>query len=60
MQRAMLINEEVTGEVPQLDLPPDLLAEVGGGPTRHPTADFRVDGWSPSLLERVKRLLGSG
>jgi hypothetical protein len=59
MQRAMLINEEVTAEVPQLDLPADLLAEVSRRPARRP-ADFRVDGWSPSLLERVKRLLGSG
>jgi hypothetical protein len=59
MQRAMLMNEEVTAEVPQLELPPDLLAEVSRRATRRP-ADFRVDGWNPSLLERVKRLLGSG
>jgi hypothetical protein len=58
MQRAMLFNEEVTTEVPQLDLPPDLVAEVSHRPAKR-AADFRVDGWSPSLLERVRRLLGS-
>jgi hypothetical protein len=47
---------EPTVEVPQLQLPADLVAEV----TRRGTArtDFRVEGWKPSLLERLVRLLG--
>jgi hypothetical protein len=47
---------ETTAEVPQLQLPPELLAEVSrGGTTR---TDFRVEGWKPSLLERLARMLG--
>jgi hypothetical protein len=47
---------EPTVEVPQLQLPADLLAEV----SRRGTArtDFRVEGWKPSLMERLMRLLG--
>ena len=47
---------EPTVEVPQLELPADLLAEV----SRRGTArtDFRVEGWKPSLMERLMRLLG--
>ena len=56
--RAML-SSEVTSEVPQLNVPADLLADVR---RRHGAQqrDFRVDGLNPSLLERVKRLLGLG
>jgi len=52
-------SDEITSEVPQLVLPADLLAEVS---RRHGArqADFHVDGWSPSFLERFKRLLGLG
>jgi len=49
--------EEATAENPQLNLPPDLLAEI----TRRSHArvtDFRVEGWQPSLLERLARMLG--
>jgi hypothetical protein len=53
------LNDEVTGEVPQLNVPADLLAEVRRRQGAH-RRDFRVDGLSPSLLERVKRLLGLG
>jgi len=52
-------SDEVTSEVPQLNLPADLLAEVSRRHATHP-ADFRVDGWRPSFLERFKRLLGLG
>jgi hypothetical protein len=55
----MLLSEDVTSEVPQLNLPADLLAEVGRH-TRARKSDFRVDGWNTSLLERVKRLFGLG
>ncbi|HSY06554.1 MAG TPA: hypothetical protein VK803_11475 [Steroidobacteraceae bacterium] len=54
-----MMTEEATAEVPQLQLPADLLAELSH---RHkgPQTDFRVDGWKPSLLERVARMLGLG
>jgi hypothetical protein len=53
-------SEEATVEVPKLNLPPDLLAEVArrNGHTRQ--SDFRVDGWKPTLLERLARMLGLG
>jgi hypothetical protein len=52
-------SNDLTSEVPQLDLPADLLAEIGrrGGAR---AGDFRVDAWSPSFLQRVKQLLGWG
>ena len=52
-----MYSEEVTAENPQLNLPADLLAEIG---RRHDgrAADFRVEGWQPSLLERLARMLG--
>lgn len=50
-------SEEITVEAPQLQLPPELLAEVNrrnaGGKT-----DYRVDAWKPSLLERLAKMLG--
>jgi hypothetical protein len=51
--------EDATLEAPQLNLPPDLLAEVSRRASAHQT-DFKVDGWKPSLLERIARLLGLG
>ena len=47
---------EPTAEVPKLQWPADLVAEV----TRRGAArtDFRVEGWKPSLLERLVRMLG--
>ncbi len=48
---------EDTIEAPQLRLPADLVAEVRsrykGGAT-----DFRVEGWKPSLMERVLKVFG--
>jgi hypothetical protein len=55
-----MLSEEVTVEVPKLNLPPDLLAEVArrnNGKRQH---DFRVEGLKPSLLERLARMLGLG
>jgi hypothetical protein len=47
---------EPTAEVPKLQLPADLVAEVSRrGAAR---TDFRVESWKPSLLERLARLLG--
>ena len=54
-----MYSDEVTSEVPQLNLPPELLAEVSRRHAAYET-DFRVDGWNPSFLERFKRLLGLG
>jgi hypothetical protein len=51
-----MVSEELNSEARELDLPADLVAEV----SRHAAhqSDFHVDGWSPSLLERIKSLLG--
>jgi len=52
--------EPATVEVPQLNLPADLLKEVSrtGKASR---TDFRVEGWKPSLFERlVEKLIGKG
>jgi hypothetical protein len=54
-----MLPEEATAENPQLDLPAELLAEIERRHGAHPT-DFRVDGWKPSLLERLARLFGLG
>jgi hypothetical protein len=50
------MHAESTAEVPKLQLPADLLAEVSRrGKLKH---DFLVEGWKPTLLERLARLLG--
>jgi hypothetical protein len=54
-----MLHDEATAETPQLDLPAELLAEVSRGSRARPP-DFLVDGWTPSLLERLARLLGLG
>jgi hypothetical protein len=51
--------EEATVETPQLNLPAELLAEVSRRAASH-QRDFSVDGWKPSLLERLTRLFGVG
>ena len=53
-----MFTKEATAEVPQLRLPADLVAEVSRRKSHQP--DFRVDGWKPSLLERLARLFGLG
>lgn len=50
------MHAEQTVEVPKLKLPPDLLAEVGRRGKIRP--DFLVEGWKPSLLERIAKMLG--
>ena len=53
-----MYSKEATAEVPKLNLPAELLAEVSRrGKTK---TDFRVDAWKPSLLERLARMLGLG
>lgn len=53
------MSEEITTEVPQLQVPADLLAEVSRRNADQRT-DFGVDSWKPSLLERLARMLGFG
>ena len=50
------MHAEPTVEVPKLNLPADLLAEVSRRGKIRP--DFLVEGWKPSLLERLARMLG--
>jgi len=54
-----MLSEEATAEVPKLNLPAELLAEVSRRTNKRQT-DFRVDAWKPSLLERLARMLGLG
>jgi hypothetical protein len=51
-------SEDATIDTPQLKLPAELLAEVSRRKKQH--TDYRVDGWKPSLLERLARLFGLG
>jgi hypothetical protein len=55
-----MLSEEVTVEVPKLNLPPDLLAEVARRSKGKRQPDFRVEGLKPSLLDRLARMLGLG
>ena len=50
------MHAEQTVEAPQLQLPPDLVAEVSR--RKRVKHDFLVEGWKPTLLERLARLLG--
>jgi hypothetical protein len=52
-----MLSEDATIEAPQLKLPAELL-EVSRRKKQQP--DFRVDGWKPSLLERLARMFGLG
>ena len=53
-----MLSEEVTVEVPKLNLPPDLLAEVARRNKSRPAHDFRVEGLKPSLFERLAKMFG--
>jgi hypothetical protein len=55
-----MLSEEATVEAPQLNLPPDLLAEVARRNNGKRQPDFRVEGLKPSLIERLARMLGLG
>jgi hypothetical protein len=55
-----MITEEATVEVPKLNLPPDLLAEVARRNKNKRATDFRVDSLKPTLMERLARMLGLG
>ena len=51
-----MFSEDATIEAPQLKLPAELLSEVSRRNKQQ--TDFRVDGWKPSLLERLVKLFG--
>jgi hypothetical protein len=55
-----MLSEEATVEVPKLNLPPDLVAEVARRNRSKRQTDFRVEGLKPSLFERLARMLGLG
>ena len=55
-----MMHEEATVEVPQLNLPPDLLAEVARRNKNKRESDFRVDSLKPTFMERLARMLGLG
>jgi hypothetical protein len=55
-----MLSEEITAEVPKLNLPPDLVSEVARRNSGRRQPDFRVEGLKPSLLERLARMLGLG
>ena len=52
-----MLMEEATAEVPQLQ-PAGRPAGRSESPQQGLQTDFHVDGWKPSLLERVARMLG--
>jgi len=52
-----MLSEDATVDVPKLNLPADLIAEVSRR-SKPRQADFRVEGLKPSLLERLARMLG--
>jgi hypothetical protein len=54
-----MLTEEATVEVPKLNLPADLVAEVARRNNKR-TTDFRVDALKPTLMERLRRMLGLG
>ena len=49
--------DDATFEHPVLNIPEELLGEATRR-ARERATDFGVDGWKPSLLERLRRLLG--
>ena len=55
-----MFSEDVTVDVPKLDLPADLLAEVARRNRKRQPPDFSVEGMKPSLLERLAQMLGLG
>jgi|AmaraimetFIIA100_FD_contig_41_6229576_length_679_multi_2_in_0_out_0_1 hypothetical protein len=50
--------EDATVEVPKLNVPAELVAEVARRNKNKRQTDFRVDALKPSLLERLARMLG--
>ena len=55
-----MLSEEVTVEVPKLNLPPELLAEVARRQPSKRQTDYRVAGLKPSWFGRLARMLGLG
>ena len=51
--------DDATFEYLRLNMPADELAEISRRAAVR-QGDFRVDGWKPSLLERLAKLFGLG
>ncbi|MGH8132580.1 MAG: hypothetical protein ACRETH_14275 [Steroidobacteraceae bacterium] len=49
--------EQKMADTATLKLPVELLADLKRHSAKQPT-DFRVEGWKPSLLERILGMLG--
>ena len=49
--------DDASFESPQLNLSPEELAEISRRAAVR-QGDFRVDGWKPSLFERIAKLFG--
>lgn len=52
-----MVSKDATVDVPKLNLPADLVAEVSRRNKFHKT-DFHIEGLKPSLLERLARIFG--
>jgi hypothetical protein len=52
-----MLSKDATVDVPKLNLPADLVAEVRRRNKPNKT-DFHIEGLKPSLLERLARMLG--
>jgi len=52
-----MVSKDATVDVPQLNLPAELVAEVSRHSKSRQT-DFRIEALKPSLLERLARMLG--
>jgi hypothetical protein len=52
-----MLSKDATVDVPKLNLPADLVAEVSRR-NKSKKADFHIEGLKPSLLERLARMLG--
>jgi hypothetical protein len=53
-----MLTEEATVEVPKLNLPADLVAEVARRNKGKRATDFRVDALKPTLMERLRQMFG--
>jgi hypothetical protein len=54
-----MLSKDATVDVPKLNLPADLVAEVSRR-NKSRQMDYRIESLKPSLLERLARLLGLG
>jgi hypothetical protein len=55
-----MFSDDASVQIPKLNLPAELVAEVSRRNNHKRPTDFRVDGWKPTLLERLARMFGLG